>query len=157
MNQWLVLRCASSRTMALAAALEKHGAWTPTWKRKRRLPRSPVQRVVTEACIPSFVFVPEALADDLPKVPFTPYSFMRFEGALIRITDRELDPLRRIADRPKVPEKQLPKSGMTVKFTEGPFQGLTARVLSCTQAYCSVAVDGLAHSMQVPPALLVRT
>ena len=153
---WHVLRCASSRTIALAKALERYGAWTPTWKRRRRMPRSQISRLVTEACIPSFVFVPADQVPCLPQVALTPYSLMLFDGARVVIADRDLDPLRRIADKPKVKAADLPKPGALVSVNGLGFEGLRAKVLACTQTYATVAVEGFRQPIKVPPSLLLK-
>lgn len=155
-GEWLVLRCSAGRTMALAAALAGHGAWTPTWKRKRRKPRTNFAHVVDEACMPSFVFVPAHGAFDLPAIPRISYGFMRIDGALVRVADRELEPLRKIAHQPLIAASKLPRPGETRRFSAGPFQGLTAKIIRCTQRYCSVTVEGFARPLQVPPSILQK-
>lgn len=152
--EWSVLRCSPGRTIALAATLANRGAWTPTWTRRRRLPRSPITRPITEACIPTFVFIPAPCVDDLPTLPRLPYTAMRFDGALVKIPDRQLEPLRSIADKPLIPAHRLPRPGQRLRFTTGPFEGLFAKVLSCTQRYATVSVDGFALPLQVPPCIL---
>ena len=84
---WIVLRCASSKTLPLMRRLnddeqswEPVGAWSPIWKRRRRLPRSSATRLMELPAIPSFVFVPADRMDDLPVLPALPYSLMRIEG-----------------------------------------------------------------------------
>lgn len=152
-RQWIVLRCSAGRTLALAAALAEHGAWTPTWTRRRRLPRSPVTRPITEACIPTFVFVP-ADASELPEIPRLPYGLMRVEGALVRIADRELNHLRKIADKPMVKASQLPRAGRSYRIVGLGFDGLTGRVITATPSKCMVAIEGFAQPLQIPPSLL---
>lgn len=167
--EWLVLRCSPGRTLALAAALRSRGAWTPTWTRRRRLPRSPVTRPITEPCIPTFVFIPSTNAHDLPppgaahietvgdeetRSIIPAYGLMRFEGALIRIADRELNHLRKIADKPAVPASQLPRTGRSYRIVGLGFDGLLGRVIRCTSTKCFVDVDGFAQPLQIPPSLL---
>jgi hypothetical protein len=153
-REWFVLRSSPGRTLALAAAFRDLGAWTPTWTRRRRLPRSPMTKPVTEACIPTFTFIPAAAANDLPVLPKLPYSLMRFEGALIRIADRELDHLRKVADKPLMPASQLPRPGRAYRIVGLGFDGLSARVITCTTSKCFVAVEGFAQPLQIPPSLL---
>lgn len=152
-TEWLVLRCSSSKTLALAAALSDRGAWTPTWKRKRRLPRSPISRVITEAVMPSFVFVPASEQYTLPNIARCPARFMQnADWTLIRIPDRQMEPLRKIADKPMVKARDLPRVGSRVKFNEtSPFYGWEGKVLSCTQRCVFVAVPGFAQPIQAPP------
>lgn len=154
-TQWLVLRCSAGRTLALAAALANKGAWTPTWTRRRRLPRSPVTRPITEACIPTFVFIPAGQAHDLLPIAKLPYGLMRcIDGKLIRIADRELNHLRKIADKPAVPASKLPRPGRSYRIVGLGFDGLLGKVLRCTSSKCFVAVDGFAQPLQIPPSLL---
>lgn len=153
---WIVLRCPSSKTLTLANRLASYGAWTPFWKRQRRLPRSNVRRLITEACIPSFVFVPEHAADTLPKVPLVSFSMMRVDGKLVRIADRSLEPLRHISEKPAIPARLLPKPGTPVRFASGPFEGLQGTVRACTQSYATVDIVDFALPVKVPPCLLQK-
>lgn len=155
--EWLVLRCAPAKTLQLASGLAGHGAWTPTWNRRRRMPRSPITRTITEPCIPSFVFIPSS-SRDLPEIPRVPFSFMRnHESIPVRIADREMEPLRQIADRPLVRARDLPRPGQTVRFKEGPWEGLTGKIIACTQRYAKINVTddrGISQVIQAPPCLL---
>ncbi|USA39636.1 hypothetical protein NCF86_00280 [Pelagerythrobacter marinus] len=153
---WIVLRCPSSKTLTLANRLASYGAWTPTWRRQRRLPRSNVRRLITEACIPSFVFVPEDAAGTLPKVPLVSFSVMRVGGKLVRIADRSLEPLRNISEKAPVPARLLPKPGTPVRFASGPFQGLQGTVRACTQSYATVDIVDFVLPVKVPPCLLQK-
>lgn len=153
-QSWLVLRCAPARTMAVARQLAHLGAWTPTWKRMRRVPRANVKRLAPEACIPSFVFLPEPLANAIPDdAPCRP---MRIDGARVTVTDRQLEPLRQIADKPAIPARKLPRAGEVLRFLAGPFQGLDAKIIRCSQRYATVTVEGFAQPLQVPPSLFVQ-
>jgi hypothetical protein len=160
-TEWLVLRCSSSRTMAWAALLAQFGAWTPTWKVSKQLPRSSMRRKVTEACIPSYVFVPAFVAYDLPTVPKIPYSWMKgAEGMLTRVPDRQLAGLRDIADKPLIPASKLPKAGAIVLMPDGPWQGLRAKVVKCTQRAATVEIetqkDRFTQKVQLPSCLLLK-
>lgn len=164
-RQWIVLRCASSKTIALARLLSDHdsehanrypdlGAWTPVWKRQKRRPRSNERRLVDLPAIPSFVFVPAEHLFNLPTVPGIAFSPMRIDGVLVRIADRELATLRKIDMQPRDPVKNLPKIGAVMRFIDGPFQGLHCRVVYATQRFARVTVDGFAQPLQVPPSIL---
>lgn len=154
-TEWLVLRCSAGRTLALVAALRHLGAWTPTWTRRRRLPRSPVTRPITEACIPTFAFVPANHVDALPIVPRLPYGLMRVEGGLVLIADGELNHLRKIADKPTMPAHQLPRAGRTYRIVGLGFDGLQGKVIRCSSNKCFVSVEGFAQPLQVPPRMLI--
>lgn len=130
---WAALRCQSVQTLALASSLQAEGVggWSPSVTVRRRFPRKRKAELRIVPLLPSFVFVPFPLADnalelgDLGRVPRA-WPFL-FNG-----------------NRPAVPVDQLlamqcakPRSngeqfqpGETVRFTSGPFQGLTALVLS---------------------------
>jgi transcription antitermination factor NusG len=96
------------------------------------------------------------MAFDLPHVPHCGHSFMRVDGVLTRIADRELEPLRKIAEKPLVKARDLPRPGARVRFNEGPFEGLRGKVLACSQRYASVTVEGFSQPIQVPPCLLLK-
>lgn len=150
--EWLVLRCPSNRTLALAAALAEQGAWTPTWRRRKRFPRSNATRLTSQPCIPGMVFVPEH--GQLPKVRID-YSLMKnWDHSYVRIPDSQLAHLRHIADKPLIPASKLPRPGERLRFNEGPFQGLYAKVLACSIRYATVVVEGFAQPLQVPPCIL---
>lgn len=156
-TEWLVLRCAPSRTMALAAALADLGAWTPTWKRRRRMPRSTIFRPTTEPCIPSFVFVPVEVAFSLPPIPRIPFGFMRnADATMVRVSERSLEPLRKIADKPLTPARLLPKVGRTYKIVGMGFEGLTGKVLACSIRKARVEVQPWGTVIEMPPGLLVE-
>jgi hypothetical protein len=119
------------------------------------MPRSNVFRPTIEPCIPGLVFIPEATGAELPTVPRIRFWHMRApDFTLTRVPDRQLEPLRSIADKPLVPAHKLPRPGQRLRFASGPFQGLSAKVIRCTQRYATVAVEGFAQPLQVPPCIL---
>lgn len=160
--EWLVLRCASSRTLALAAALADRGAWTPTWKVSKQLPNGSHRKVV-EACLPRFVFIPEEMRFSLPHVPRIEYWFMKeFDGRLSRVPDWQLNDVRNIADKPMPKASELPRVGsiVTMPAATGAWQGLRAKVLACTQQKATVAIEiqgrGFSQEIQLAPCLLLK-
>lgn len=160
--EWLVLRCSPGRTMALAAALKDRGAWTPTWQVSREAKHGGKRVKVTEAVIAGMVFVPSFLRDSLPEVPCLPYWIMRnADATLTRVADRELGPLRKVADKPLIPASQLPRPGQRMKVIGGPYEGHTARVIQCSQRYAIVSIEGeaspFAQRLKLPPSLLQET
>jgi hypothetical protein len=161
-TEWLVLRCASGRTMALAAALADYGAWTPTWKVSKQLPNGS-RRMVTEPCMSGIVFIPDEMRFDLPHVPRIHYWLMKeFDGRLSRVPDWQLNDVRKIADRPLPKASELPKVGSIVMMpaATGAWQGLRAKVLACTQRKATVAVEiqgrGFSQEIQLAPCLLLK-
>jgi hypothetical protein len=155
-TEWLVLRCSPGRTMALAAALRDRGAWTPTWTRRRIIKGKHLN--VTEACIPGFVFAPVAHYFDLRDMPLARFTFMRdHEGKPTRVRDGQLNPLRKIADKPLIPASQLPRPGAMVRFTSGPFEGMRGKVINCTIRAARVAIHGIHNPVQMPPSILQET
>lgn len=154
-TEWLVLGCSPSRTLALVAGLRNRGAWVPTWTRRRRLPRSSIFRLVTEPVIPGMVFVPSFSLHDLPAVPRVPYWIMHDPlGDLMRVPDRQMEGLRKIADKPLVPASLLPKVGRMVRFTEGPFEGMQGKLIDCTIRAARVAIHGIHNPVTMPPSIL---
>lgn len=162
---WLVLRCASSKTMNLARLLSDFdsedsrrypdlGAWTPVWKRRVRARGARTRRLQEVAALPSFVFIPRQHRFDLPVVPGIPYSLMRFDDAIVLVRDQELTGLRKIDMQPKDPIKVLPKIGSVMRFNSGPFQGLEAKVIYCTNRKARVVVKGFSQPIEVPPSIL---
>jgi hypothetical protein len=61
-------------------------------------------------------------------------------GCLSRVPDWQLDALRKIADRPKIAASKLPKPGSIILMPEGPWQGLKAKVIECSQRYAKLLV-----------------
>lgn len=153
---WAVLRCEPARTLPLARKLSEAGAWTPTYTRQVRVPRKNVRRQITQAHIPSFVFLPFAALEDLVEIPGLPFRAMRMEGRLVRVMDGELQPLRDIADRAPVPDRRLPKAGATLRFSYGPFGGLRATVVSCTPHRAFISLEGIDKPVEVAPCLILE-
>jgi transcription antitermination factor NusG len=154
-TEWLVLRCAPAQTLRIARQLAGLGAWVPTWKRMRRVPRATVRRLTTEACIPSFVFLPIAQAHEIPdNVAARP--MRNADGARIVVQDRHLAPLRQIADKPLPKAQDLPKPGQVIRVKSGPFEGLDAKVITASQRYCKVTIAGFPQPIQMPPWLLLK-
>jgi hypothetical protein len=79
---------------------------------------------------------------------------MRMDGAPVKIADRELNHLRKIADKPTVPKAKLPKAGRAYRIVGLGFDGLLGRVLRCTSTRCFVSVEGFSQPLQIPPSLL---
>ena len=177
-TRWLVLNCKSSDTMRLSRRLKRYGAWTPIWKRKRRLPRSSEQKVIEQPAMPSFVFVPESQIHNLPRLPGTGlyapwekdksdqasrsepgigFRIMTLDGVWIRVSNAALAPLRKIDTQPQDPIKVLPAIGAKVKFTSGPFEGLTGKLVYCTKRMASVKVEKFDNPVKVPPSIVQET
>lgn len=160
--EWLVLRCSPGRTMALAAALKDRGAWTPTWTVSREAKHGGKRVKVVEPVIAGMVFVPMFWRYDLPELPRLPFWPMRnADATLVKVADRELGPLRKVADKPLVPAHKLPRPGQRMKVIGGPYEGHTATVIHCSQRYAVVNIEGeaspFAQRLQLPPSLLQKT
>lgn len=158
---WIVLRCRSSDTMALARILSDpdgfYGdleAWTPIWKRQKRYPRSNKRRLITLPALPTFVFVPEEHLTSLPTVLGHSYRVMYLNDELVRIPDAQLVPLRKIDTQPKDKPIKLPAIGSIVRLTGPAFGGLDGMVLKASRNYVSVSVEGFAQPLKIPPSLL---
>ncbi len=154
-SQWLVLRCAPARTIALAAELAHLGAWTPIRTERRRAGRTNDFRPAKIAQMPSFVFVMTGV--DLPdrtNVPF--HKLRRPDGSPARVRNTELDHLRKIADKPLLAAHELPKVGARIMLTHAGFGGLWAKVLASTQAYATLAIEGFNIPIKIAPCLLPK-
>lgn len=155
--QWIVLRCPSSKTLALTRRLEAMGAWCPIWQRMRRRPRSHKMERLDLPAIPSFVFMPATAIDELPKIAGLPYSVMRIDGCTVRITERDLEHLRKIDETPKQKVKVSYTPGAKMKFHAGPFAGLNCKVVYQSARYCTCMVEGFPLPLKIAACVLNET
>lgn len=131
-DTWAALRCQSVQTLSLAASLsiEGLGGWSPSVAVRFRLPRSKRTALKPVPLLPSFVFVPFAIADSAVEL-----------GRSGRIPRNW--PFLFNGDRPELPVDQLLamqmvqeprrvqfKPGEKVRFVVGPFHGMTGTILS---------------------------
>lgn len=164
-NEWLVLRCASSKTLVVTEKLIAAGvvAWTPLWCRKRRLPRNGRFETVLLPCIPSFVFLADTnryLLDDkalMSKVP--PCRLMYSVGRLVRCDDKTLKHLRKISEDDFVTKAPpIPKVGTRHRINAGAFEGLFCSVIGRTTSQAIVELEGQSwHPIKIAPFLLDGT
>lgn len=142
MTDWCILRTSGGSTLRLAHSLELDDfeAWTPTEfqvKRDRKTGER-VERIV--AVMPSYVFArARRLADlvsiaMLPTSQHPPFTVFRHVDRFALVDDRELHALRQIERRAAQQNKPVVfPPGAPVKFTDGPFQGLTGRVVELSK------------------------
>lgn len=135
-EKWVALRCRSGKTIRLVEDLNcaQVPAWTPMWKRSKRLPRVSKQILTLVPCLPSFVFVPEAMLEEchsalkLGKCPS--FSVMQTMGVIARFREGELDHMRRISDVKTKSEFKIPPIGTVVRIKSGAFQGLAGPIVA---------------------------
>lgn len=157
MNDWLILRTASSCTMAVATALDEAGyrAWTPS----RQERSGPARARVLVPLMPTFVFADyDCLADliALSKSPSLTYRvwdaeqgrmvnkgiphfrLFRFLDGYPRLRDRALNPLRQTEQRHS-PETVGPRfePDDKVLYPDAGFEGLTP---SCSEPCSSTSL-----------------
>ncbi len=161
-KEWLVLRCASSRTLALAEKLIELGmnAWTPMWRRKRRLPRDGKYETVMLPCIPSFVFLVDAdihaIYDDRFKSALPPCRLMYSVGRLVRCSSKMLAPLCKISDVDfSAKPIEMPAVGTVCRINDGAFMGLTGKVIGHTPTQVIIELVGRGwFPVKISPFLL---
>lgn len=166
---WIILRTASRSTMKLAESLEEAGyeVWTPIEAVLLRARRSHPQEERSEALMPSYVFArDDRLADliALSRSPSLSYRVWDSEkrrmvvrghpvfrlmpgpdifSPFARVSDSQLKPLRRIADRrrPKAAVQEL-ANGDRIRMNEGCYAGLFGTIIDCEGAFPEVHIDG---------------
>jgi transcription antitermination factor NusG len=164
---WIVLQCASSKTIALASSFADRGAWTPVEQvhvgPKNGIKREPVSAPIT----PGYVFVPATELCDLLDISRNPaqqhqvwdsearrmvtkgFPYFRVvrgnSGEFALTPDKQLDVLRivemRSKRKPRGAVKAIPK-GTMVRMTEGGFEGMEGRVDEIEGKYALVVFDG---------------
>lgn len=146
--------------MPLVRALEPLGAFTPLWTRHIR--RRGVSKKLQVPCIEGFVFIPQDADIPPPGHPGPDRAcvpdYWRFysNGELATIPDKQLEPMRSIADKPVVRTADLPAKGEVRKLNGLGFEGLRATVIKCTKRECTVEVADWPAPIKVHPALLEK-
>lgn len=152
-TDWCILRCAASRTLAVATSLSEAGieAWTPMKVERRRLPRGRKSHREIEAPImPTFVFVRyDRLVDlmiilGLPMSPHPAFSVFRHLGKVARVSNREIERLRTEEGRAQ-PKTKRPVFGVGEQVRveeEVNFTGLSGVVEGTEGRYTFVCFGG---------------
>ena len=129
---WAALRCQSLQTLALASSLQALGVvgWSPSATVRHRFPRRRKAELRTVALLPSFVFVPYAMADnalDLGQRGRVPRAWpFLFNG------DRPAVPVDQLLAMQAAPRRSLVDqfhAGQSVRFVTGPFHGLVGQII----------------------------
>lgn len=172
LGSWCILRMASADTLKVLRALQMVGlsVWTPVERRMKKMPRNDAQFDKEIPLMPSYVFghvqnLPELLrlamvpGTDLPR-----FSMFRHQGGIPLIADDQLNALRAEEERTtRVFEKlrrrglKGPKfdGGMTVRTTEGPFEGLSGVVEGQRGEFTLVSYAGFHQPIKIASLLLV--
>nr|WP_317892391.1 hypothetical protein [uncultured Sphingomonas sp.] len=142
--RWCILRTHGGRTLALAKSLADAGiaAWTPVEQIRRRIPRSKTKEQVFRAVpyMPTYVFAPDSDLGELRRLeaalnnPHPGFSIFRHCGATVRVSDAEVQRLRRMEDesqrrmRQSLKERAEPLPPGTTVALGGAFAGLAGIV-----------------------------
>jgi len=144
-ENWVVVRMAGPRTLAVVASLQAAGisAWTPMLTATRRRPRSNEKRQVVVPLAATFAFAPAEALDRLLAIgradvrDHPPFSLLRHDGRVVRLRDAQLTGLRNAEERARpragTARKGRPDAlavGASVRLGDGPFAGMTGIVSS---------------------------
>lgn len=178
MSDWCILRCAGSRTMALAASLTDAGirAWTPIETRERRIPRKAARETVQLPITPSFVFAASERLSDLLTLARSPsmlfrvwdsekrrmvtkghptFSVFRSDGRVPVVSEQSLAPLRK-AEHRTMPRKaaKIFRKGEIVSTGRGGFAGLQGHIEASQGQYAMVVFPGFPIAVKIATWML---
>lgn len=172
MGDWCILRCAASRTLALAESLTEaeFEVWTP-------VQRKDGTKDEVEPMIHTFVFANADRLMDLValsrssaltyrrwnsdkrrmvSVGHPPFSVFQDFGKFARVPDAALSPLR-AAERRRKPRGQVRsyRIGDHVKLVEGAYEGLRGVIEAVAGKQAVVAFPGFVRSATIPMWMLL--
>ena len=146
----VVLRCASSDTLALSRSLERAGltTWIPIEERTVRVTKANIKRKLPFAMMPGYVFADFTNWTELLDLSHQrtkdhkPFTVFKQNGDTVLIPDRHLSPLRTIERRrkPRGNVKPIPV-GTKVRFNSGGFEGLDGTVQEIRNKMALVSFD----------------
>lgn len=149
---WCILRTRGSSTLRLARSLDAAGyeVWTPTEIQDRRKRHSSTKSEMIVAVMPTYVFASaDRLSDLLMEADsditgHPSFSVFKYHDRFPLIGDSELNSLRAIERKAAAKHKPVVFENHTnVRTPEGPFQGLTGRVIETTRGeFTLVAFPG---------------
>lgn len=178
MSDWIILTCSNAKTLDLARSLTEAGyeAWSPVETIQRRSRSGSKPEEVTRAIMPSFVFARAENEIELLALSHSPtlnyrvwdrelrrmvtrghpfFRFFRPFGESTRVSDAQLDHLRKLEKkrRPKGKPRSF-ANGVSVRFTEGGFEGLVGIVEETRGEYTVVTISDWAIPVHVSTWLL---
>lgn len=179
MADWCILRCAASRTLALAESLTEAGfeVWTPVEVVRKRARRTAEREDVRVPIMPSFLFARAGSLDELAALSRSPtlnylqwdrerrrmvtkghsaFSVFRQHGRYPLVRDHMLAPLRIVEkrSRPRAAIRSF-KPGECVRMIEGGFAGLTGTVEATQGQYTLVSFPGFPIAVKFATWLLL--
>jgi transcription antitermination factor NusG len=141
---WCILRTSGRGTLRLTRQLAGAGieAWTPAKPDDRRTPRTKTRRETHVPLMPSFVFAKAAHIGALLDLSHRPgkieaFTVFRHGHGVPVIADRELESLRRIAERAERAAQRAAmrgarppvfRAGQSVRADDGAWAGMTGTV-----------------------------
>ncbi len=178
MTDWIILRTAPSKTLALAASLAEAGfeAWTPMVARVWREGESRTRKSEVVHGTPGYVFTrSERLAEMLGLSRTPALRYMVWDAELKRmvsrghpaftvmpdavgyaaVSDRELEYLRRAErrDRPKQLTRPY-RPGEEIRVIDGPYQGLSGVVAGVYGVHVEIEFPRSNHPVKIPMWML---
>lgn len=164
-KDWLILRMAASRTVAVTASLKEAGfeVWTPMEKMSQRRPRSRAVVAKKVPMMPTYCFARARHLVDLaaeivdPMSRHPQFSIFQHGGHVVFVADAHLDPLRgrQQARGSKGKPEPLWNPGDDVRITEGPFGGLSGIVKDAKGQKVWIAFPDFRIPIQVSASLLL--
>jgi len=158
---WCILRCRSAETDTLTGELVTAGyrAWCPMFPVRFRPPNMRGHKTEWKPLLPGFVFLDADVIGKANKMRSQRrckvFREFMFNSRHVRITDRELQPLREFAMSLNSNRKVIPSvfgPGQDAIVKEGPFKGLRARILEPGPNYSWVEIKQL--KIQISTLLL---
>ena len=160
---WIILRMAGSRTLAVAHSLAIAGfeVWTPTETQIKRVGRARDRSDLPVAIMPTYVFARATQLVDLiqitkqPVSPHPQFSVFSYHDRFPVVADAELATLkamerrdmeRRAAEAAEALSRSMRLTeGTGVRLDDGPFQGLVGQVVEASRGqFTLVAFPGFA-------------
>ncbi len=158
-DQWVVLKCHSAQAQLLIYRLAMFGgaAYYPTFPRSRRIPRRKARQTVNVAAFPGYVFAAWAGGQSCRTIwrrASVPARVLAVRGEAVTLPRSRLVKLHEAETRWQAPDRSLAnfvaEPGARVRFTVGPFEGLTATVLKADAWVAKVELDTLKAAATTP-------
>ena len=149
-DRWAVLTCHSAQAQLLIDRMAQFGGagYYPTFTKLRRIPRRKARHRVTVAAFPGYVFA--AWAGDqscrtIWRRASVPARVLAIRGEALTLPRSRLVELHEAELRWAAPERSpavfIPRPGARVRFTLGPFEGMTGETVSADAWTARVSLD----------------
>ncbi|MFO7758993.1 MAG: hypothetical protein R6V26_11050 [Roseovarius sp.] len=158
-DEWAVLKCHTQQAQLLIDRLAMFGgaAYYPTFPCSRRIPRRKARRTITVAAFPGYVFAAWAGGQSCRTIwrrASVPERVLAVRGEAVTLPRSRLVKLHEAEERWQAPDRSpanfVPEPGARVRFTLGPFEGLTATVVKADAWVAKVELDTLKAPAQTP-------